>query len=158
MRLARFGVEGFVDLDVVSDGAEPSDGADGETLLLRCVEGHGQAVIGLVEADDGDEAGALQNAVGFGIAAAGEDFPGVLVATQVRERSARAAWGSFLTGQRARRAPGGTGAAAARRGGGVGRAGVAGAVGRAATVATRSCWMPCRRRAINSSWCALPWA
>lgn len=75
MRLARFGVEGFVGLDVVADGAEPGDGADGEALLFRCVEADGQAVIGLVESDDRDEAGALQNTVGFQIAAAGEDFP-----------------------------------------------------------------------------------
>lgn len=36
-------------------------------------------------ADDGDEAGALQDAVGFGIPAAGEDFPGVHIAPQGQE-------------------------------------------------------------------------
>lgn len=82
MRLAGRGVEGSTRVDRVVDGAQPGHGAGGETFLLCFVEADGQAVIGLVEADDGDEAGALEDAVGFWIAAAGEDFSGVHVAPQ----------------------------------------------------------------------------
>ncbi|MER5443139.1 hypothetical protein, partial [Streptomyces sp. NPDC002790] len=82
VRLAHPGVEGFVGLHVVFDGTQPGDGAGGETFLFGFVEADGQAVIGLVQADDGDEPGALKDAVGFGIAAAGEDFPGVHIAPQ----------------------------------------------------------------------------
>nr|WP_240982571.1 hypothetical protein [Streptomyces sp. S3(2020)] len=84
-RLSCLGVEGVVGVDAVLDGAQPGDGAGGETFLLGFVEADGQAVIVLVEADDGDEAAALEDAVGFGIAAAGEDFSGVHVAPQGQE-------------------------------------------------------------------------
>jgi len=85
VRLARLGVEGVIGVDVVAHGAQPGHGASGETFLLGYVETDGQAVIGLVEADDGDKAGALKDAVGFRIAAAGEDFSGVRVAPQGQE-------------------------------------------------------------------------
>ncbi|MEU6353064.1 hypothetical protein ABZ896_27675 [Streptomyces sp. NPDC047072] len=85
MRLARLCVEGVIGVDVVADCAQPGHGANGETFFLGYVETDGEAVIGLVEADDGDEAGALQDAVGFWVPAAGEDFSGVHVALQGQE-------------------------------------------------------------------------
>lgn len=85
VRLARLGVEGIIGVDVVAHSAQPGRGASGETFLLGYVETDGQAVIGLVEADDGDKTGALKDAVGFQIAAAGEDFSGVHVAPQGQE-------------------------------------------------------------------------
>ncbi|WP_371551359.1 hypothetical protein [Streptomyces sp. NBC_00554] len=85
VRLARLRVEGVIGVDVVAHGPQPGHGTSGKTFLLGCIETEGQAVIGLVEADDGDEASALQDAVGFRIAAAGEDFSGVHVAPQGQE-------------------------------------------------------------------------
>ncbi|MFI9829750.1 hypothetical protein ACIHIX_18900 [Streptomyces sp. NPDC051913] len=110
VRLAPVGVEGVFGVDAVLHGTQTSDGAGGETFLLSFVEADGQAVIGLVEADDGDEAAALKDAVGFGIPAAGEDFPGVHIAPQGQEAIGKGQEGFFQSGQRESRAPDGPGA------------------------------------------------
>lgn len=103
VRLARLGVEIGVGVDAVLHGTQTGDGAGGETLLLGFVEADGQPVIGLVETDDGDETAAFKDAVGFGIAAAGEYLSGVHIAPQSQIAVGKGQEGVLSDGQRASR-------------------------------------------------------
>ncbi|MFG3151412.1 hypothetical protein ACGF7W_05120 [Streptomyces sp. NPDC048219] len=80
---AGVGVEVLVAVDVVAERPQAGDGAGGQAGLVVLVQAGGGAVVGLVEADDGDEAGALQDAVCLQVAAAGEEFAGVRVTPDV---------------------------------------------------------------------------
>ncbi|MFI6012535.1 hypothetical protein ACIBAG_27570 [Streptomyces sp. NPDC051243] len=82
VRFALAGVERLVAVDAVLDGAQSCHGPDSQTFLLGLIEAGGQPVVVLVHADDGDEAGALKDAVCFRVASAGEDFARVHVALQ----------------------------------------------------------------------------
>lgn len=72
-------------VDVVSGCPEAGDGVGGETGLVVFGEAGGGAVVGLVEADDGYETRALEDAVCLGVPAACEEFVGVRVAADVQE-------------------------------------------------------------------------
>lgn len=66
----------------------PGCGACRSVRALRVavlIEARRGAVVGLVDADDGDEPGPLQNAVRLRVAAAGADFLGVRIAADVQE-------------------------------------------------------------------------
>ncbi|MFF7476783.1 hypothetical protein [Streptomyces sp. NPDC008092] len=79
------GVEERVAVDVISGRPQACDGVGGEAGLVVLGECGGGPVVALVEADDGDEARALEDAVCLGVAAAGEEFVGVRVAADVQE-------------------------------------------------------------------------
>lgn len=79
------GVEVLVAVDVVSDGPKPGDGFDPDAGVVALDEVGGGAVVGLVDADHRDEARTLQDAVGLGVSAAGEDLLGVRVAADGQE-------------------------------------------------------------------------
>lgn len=78
-RRAGVGVEVCVAADVVSPGSQTRDGARGKTFLVPVGQTGGDAVVGLMEARDGNESDSLQDAVRPGVTAAGEEFPGVRV-------------------------------------------------------------------------------
>ncbi|WP_206300959.1 hypothetical protein [Streptomyces populi] len=82
---AGVGVEVRVAVNVVPGGAKTGDGVGGETELVVLGEPGGGAVVGLVDADDGDETRALENAVRLGVTATGEELAGVRVAADVQE-------------------------------------------------------------------------
>ncbi|MFG3037112.1 hypothetical protein ACGFYZ_09435 [Streptomyces sp. NPDC048330] len=77
---ALVGVEFGVAGDPVADRAECGHRGGGEGFLGGLVEAGGEAVVLLVSAEDVDEAGALQDAVGLRVASVGEDFAGVRIA------------------------------------------------------------------------------
>ncbi|MFI5795898.1 hypothetical protein [Streptomyces sp. NPDC051677] len=74
------GIERLVAVDVIADGHSRA------TAL----------VAGLVDADDGPEAAALQDAVGFGVCAASEDLTGVGIRRKPGKRTARSKSGGLL--------------------------------------------------------------
>lgn len=66
-------------------------------------------MVGLVEADDGDESGALQEAVGLRVASVGEDFAGVRIAPDGQDTVGKSQEeNAFCRGGRSA-GPGGTG-------------------------------------------------
>jgi hypothetical protein len=77
---AAVGVKRLVAVDVVADRAQPGHRTGGDALFGGLVETGGQAVVALVESGDEDEPGALKDAVGFGVSAAGENFAGMYIA------------------------------------------------------------------------------
>ncbi|MEV2258467.1 hypothetical protein AB0J13_07375 [Streptomyces anulatus] len=83
-RRAGVGVEIFVAADGVSPGSETGDGASGKTFFIPVGQAGGDAVIGLMDAYDGDEPDSLQDAVRFGVTAAGEEFVGVWIAADLK--------------------------------------------------------------------------
>ncbi|MDF9811824.1 hypothetical protein [Streptomyces sp. SPB162] len=96
----RVGVVVRVAVDVVTGRSQAGDGVGGETGLLVLREAGGGAVVGLVDADDGDEARALEDAVRLGVAAAGEEFVGVRVVADVQEGGRCGAGRRFSYGDR----------------------------------------------------------
>ncbi|MFE3249944.1 hypothetical protein [Streptomyces sp. NPDC059209] len=94
--LAQVGVEHLVAVDVVAHGAQPGDGTGGERDFLGAVEAGGEAVVVLVDAYDGYPVGALEDAVRFGISAAGEDFAGVRIPAQGEQAVGQGQAGAFL--------------------------------------------------------------
>ncbi|MFJ6071581.1 hypothetical protein ACIQFU_12185 [Streptomyces sp. NPDC093065] len=78
-RRAGVGVEVCVAVDVVSPGSETGDGACGKTFLVPVGQAGGDAVVGLMDAHDGNESDSLQDAVCLAVTAAGEEFLGARV-------------------------------------------------------------------------------